>query len=242
MKQHEAVMLALKQNGGYATLGQLYQTAPKIPGSQWGTKTPFASIRRIVQTHKEFFKIRPGLWALTSEKARVLQLFDQEQTISSKQGDYSHYFFQGLLVDVGNMLGHKTHVPAQDKNRLFGEKKLREVATIAKLYEFTYPEILRHAQTIDVIWMNSRRYPDSFFEVEHSTPFTNSLVKFTEFQDFTVKFYIVADDHRRPEFESKISPGQFAPIKARVKFLSYATVSDMHNKISASYLVEQNLL
>ena len=31
MKQHEAVILAMKQNGGYATLGQLYQTAPKIP-------------------------------------------------------------------------------------------------------------------------------------------------------------------------------------------------------------------
>ncbi len=63
MKQHEAVVLAMKQNGGYATLGQLYQLSPKIPGSNWsGTKNPFANIRRIVQTHDEFFKIRPGLW------------------------------------------------------------------------------------------------------------------------------------------------------------------------------------
>src|SRR5258705_10583300 len=60
MKQHEAVILAMKQNGGYATLGQLYQTAPKISGSKWGTKTPFATIRRIVQEHDEFFKIRSG--------------------------------------------------------------------------------------------------------------------------------------------------------------------------------------
>jgi hypothetical protein len=47
MKQHEAVIEAMKQNGGYATLGQLYQTAPKIAGSDWsGTKNPFANIRR----------------------------------------------------------------------------------------------------------------------------------------------------------------------------------------------------
>jgi hypothetical protein len=38
MKQHETVILEMKQNGGYATLGQLYQTAPKLPGSKWGTK------------------------------------------------------------------------------------------------------------------------------------------------------------------------------------------------------------
>jgi hypothetical protein len=73
MNQYEAVLLAMKQNGGYATLGQLYQSAPKIPESKWGTKTPFATIRRIVQEHDEFFKIRPGLWALTSEKEKVLR-------------------------------------------------------------------------------------------------------------------------------------------------------------------------
>ena len=71
MKQYEAVIQAMKQSGGYATLGQLYQAVPKIPDCIWETKTPFASIRRIVQTHDEFFKIRPGLWALTSEKEKV---------------------------------------------------------------------------------------------------------------------------------------------------------------------------
>ena len=38
MNQYEAVLLAMKQNGGYATLGQLYQSAPKIPESKWDAK------------------------------------------------------------------------------------------------------------------------------------------------------------------------------------------------------------
>ena len=66
MKQYEAVIEAMKQHGGYATLGQLYQTAPNIPGSEWKTKTPFASIRRIVQVRDDFFKSRSGFFAFTS--------------------------------------------------------------------------------------------------------------------------------------------------------------------------------
>jgi len=37
MKQYEAVIEALKQNGGYATLGQLYQDALKVPNCDWKT-------------------------------------------------------------------------------------------------------------------------------------------------------------------------------------------------------------
>jgi hypothetical protein len=62
MKQHEAVIQALEQLGGFATLGQLYPAALKIPDAKWTRKTPCASIRRIIQQHNEFFKIRPGLW------------------------------------------------------------------------------------------------------------------------------------------------------------------------------------
>ena len=44
-----------------ATLVDLYH---KTDVSTWGSKTPFASIRRIVQTNKEFYKVRAGLWGL----------------------------------------------------------------------------------------------------------------------------------------------------------------------------------
>jgi len=241
MKQHEAVLLAMKQNGGYATLGQLYQTAPKIPDSEWGTKTPFASIRRIVQTHDEFFKIRPGLWALTAEKEKVMSLF-VDQNVPEKQREYSHYFFQGLVVEIGNFKGFKTFIPTQDKNKPFTQKKLGDISTLPKLYDFTYTDVLRRAQTIDVAWLNLRKYPDSFFEIEHSTDIYNSLLKFVELQDFRVKFYIVADNRRKAEFENKISQNAFSSIKPYVKFLDYDSVSELHTKVSESVLAEQALL
>jgi hypothetical protein len=241
MKQHEAVIQAMKESGGYATFGQLYQAVPKIPDCKWETKTPFASIRRIVQTHDEFFKVRPGLWALTSEKEKVLRLFLDEKA-PAKVREYSHYFFQGLVVEIGNLKGFQTFIPYQDKNRPFAKQKLGEVTTVSKLYEFTYGEVLRKAQTIDVSWFNSRKYPNSFFEIEHSTDIYNSLLKFVEFQDFRISFYIVADNLRRAEFENKITQNAFAPIKPFVKFWDYDAVSELHTKISASVLAERAML
>jgi hypothetical protein len=240
MKQYEAVIEAMKQHGGYATLGQLYQTAPNIPGSEWKTKTPFASIRRIVQVRDDFFKIRPGLWALTSEKEKVMRIFSEEKT-PEKEREYTHSFFQGLVVEIGNLKGFQTYVPAQDKNKPFSQKKLGEVANLAEFHRFTYEEVLRQALTIDVTWFNERHYPASFFEVEHSTDIQRSLLKFMEFQDFRVEFHIVADQRRRREFESKLSLTAFAPIKKLVKFWNYDAVSKLHNRMSETVLAEQAL-
>lgn len=242
MKQHEAVIQAMQQNGGYATLGQLYQSVPKITDCKWKTKTPFASIRRIVQTHDEFFKVRPGLWALTAEKEKVMRLFSGEKAPEENEKEYTHSFFQGLLVEIGNLKGFETFVPPQDKNKPFSHQKLGEVTTAPEFYAFTYKNVLRQALTVDVIWFNQRHYPNSFFEVEHSTDIHRSLLKFVEFQDFRVNCYIVADNQRRAEFDSKIALTAFTPIKSLVKFWNYDAVSELHTKISASVLAEQAFL
>ena len=225
----------------YATLGQLYQSAPRISGSTWGTKTPFASIRRIVQQHDDFFKIRPGLWALTSEKDKVLRLFAGEGT-KPKEREYSHYFYQGLVAEIGNLQGFKTYVPAQDRNKPFAEQKLGNVTTVSEFYEFTYSDVLRRAKTIDVTWFNDRKFPGSVFEIEHSTDIQNSLLKFVELQDFRTKFYIVADSRRKAEFDNKISFYAFSSIKPYVKFWDYDSVLDIHAKVTASNLAVKEVL
>ena len=51
MNQKECVIEALDSLGGMTTLFDLYH---KTDVSTCGSKTPFASIRRIVQTNKEF--------------------------------------------------------------------------------------------------------------------------------------------------------------------------------------------
>ena len=49
MKQKDYVIGAMRKNGGYATFKQLNKI---IDFTTWGTKTPFATIRQIVQTNR----------------------------------------------------------------------------------------------------------------------------------------------------------------------------------------------
>lgn len=61
MKQHEAVIETLERLGGIATLGDLNAEVFKIEDCKWNTKTPFASIRRIVQQTRGIYKNQAGI-------------------------------------------------------------------------------------------------------------------------------------------------------------------------------------
>lgn len=241
MNQREAVIEVMKTNGGYATLGQLYAEVWKIPNVEWKTKTPFASIRRIVQDERFFFKIRPGLWALKDYKHRIP--FDEligKRASQKNQSKFNHSYYQGLLVEIGNLEGFQTTVPNQDKNKKFLETPLSQLVTVKSFYPFTFDHILRRARTVDVVWFNERKMPNNFFEIEHSTDIQNSLLKFLELQDFIASFRIVADIKRKKEYQTKISNPAFKPIIGRLKFIDYETVSKWHsNKIENSLLQQQ---
>jgi len=225
MKQHDAVIEVMRANGGYATLGLLYREALKIAGVEWKTKTPFRSINRIVQDNRFFFRIRPGLWALKECKDTL-----PAQIKEIEKPEFNHTYYQGLLVELGNLKGFETFVPPQDRGKKFMEKPLGEAATVQQLHPFTYPEVVKRAQSVDVIWFNPRRMPNAFFEVEHTTGFDNSLLRFVHFQDFNIDFRIVASKDRLKEFTAKITHPSFAPIAPRIKFTTYELVSDLHSK------------
>jgi hypothetical protein len=231
MKQYEAVIKIMEENGGYATLGYLYQNVLKVPDCEWKTKTPFASMRRIVQDDRFFFKIKPGLWALKSHR-RLLpdeMLATKEKT--PRQIDFTHSYYQGLIVQLGNLQEYETFIPSQDKNKVFlGKERLGSLASRTDIYPFTYDSITNRAQTIDVIWFNSRRMPALVFEVEHSTDMRNSLVKFVELQDFRTGMIIVADESRKKQYEQTIILNAFMPVKNYVSFWSYQQLSKLHSK------------
>jgi hypothetical protein len=232
MKQHEAVIEAMRANGGYATLGHLYREALKVPDVEWRTKTPFASIRRIVQIRPEFFRIKPGLWALEEAKDKLSFSEEAGGVETRAEPAFDHSYYQGLLVEIGNLRGWQTFVPNQDKNRRFLNQPLRELTSVSDVYRFSYDNLVRRAQTIDVIWFNERNMPNSFFEVEHSTDVYNSLLKFVDLQDFAASFFIVAPEERQREFEARLTGTAFAPIKTRVKFEKYEDVSRAHTSLN----------
>lgn len=226
--QEYQVIEALRREGGFATLRRLNEV---MDFSSWKTKTPEATVRRLVQISKDIFRIQPGLWALEEAREQVFHKLDLKTGDRQSEERFSHGYYQGLLVEIGKYKNKTTYIPAQDKNRLFLDKRLGEVTDTIQLPRFTYDNLLRKAKTVDVIWFNEREMPSDFYEVEHTTDIKNSLSKFYELQDFFAGFYIVADVCRKKEFEDKIHVSMFKTIENRVRFLNYEQISTIHTSL-----------
>jgi len=226
MLQHEQVIEAMRQLGGVATFGQLNEI---IDFSSWGTKTPEASVRRIVQRNPAFYKLMPGLWGLVEMKDETTNWLKPEDKIDENIQERNHAYYQGLIVEIGNYRKMDTFVPNQDKNKYFCQKQLNEMTTVPDIYRFTYDRIINRAKTIDVIWFNERKMPYAFFEIEHTTDFLNSLSKFFELQDFYANFYIVANGNREKQYHDVIGRSMFSPIRNRITFKDYDSLSDMYD-------------
>lgn len=235
MTQNEAVIQTIENLGGMATLGLINQHIFEIKDCKWKSKTPFASIRRIVRQTPNIYRIKPGLYALESHRKNLEANGYIEETEENKSSktvqDFSHAYYQGLLVEMGNMRGMGTFVPNQDKRKHYTEKiTLGDMRSMNSVPPYSYPNIVHRSSTIDVMWFNERKMPSSFFEVEHSTDIQNSLLKYVDLQDFNVRMVIVADEKREMEFENKVHETAFRDIVGRVNFLSYNSLVEQYEQ------------
>jgi len=227
--QVDAVVQTMARNGGFATLRYLYTNTPT---SGWRTMTPFASIRRIVQVSAQFFKVKPGLWALEAYRDRlpadIQRLARERDSGGARPSDASHGYYQGLAAELGSLKGFTTYVPAQDGNRLCAGRKLRDIASCTTLPAFTYERVLRSARMIDVIWFNRRGYPASLLEVEHTTDFRGAFEKFAEMVDFRCDMCVIADRVRKRQFRDVAARTAYSTLSGQVRFLDYDNLAELH--------------
>jgi len=108
MTQKQQVIETMKRLGGVATFGKLNS---EIDFSSWKTKTPEASVRGIVQVNSEFFKIKPGLWALEEYRHEVLGRLNinLEENVNENNIEFSHTYYQGLALEIGNLRDMETY-------------------------------------------------------------------------------------------------------------------------------------
>ena len=233
--QWKQVVSALDELGGIATLSQLnrYLLAPGGDATKWATKTPEATIRRIVRNTPDYIHVlKPGLYCLQELAATLEKDYDlpQEGDVPPRVEERNHWYYQGLLLEIGNARNYKTYVPSQDGNRSFGSQKLSDVCAITRLPNFGYSEFMRRARTVDVIWFNRREMPAAMFEVELSTDMLNSLTKFNELRDFYTQLSIVAPAHRKAHFEDRIGMDTLHEIRGRVKFVSIGELEEKYTR------------
>ena len=236
MTQAQAVIETIDKLGGIATLSQINQHVFEVEDCLWKTKTPFASVRRIVQQTKGIYKIKPGLYALETHRKQLEQDGITVQTEKNKNSEevkaFNHSYYQGLLLEIGRMRHLDTFVPNQDKNKMFIKTPLGEIRTLQTIPQYSYTDLVERSSTIDVIWFNDHRMPHSFYEIEHSTDIQNSLLKFNDLKDFSARMVIVADEKRHAEFGSKMNYGAFNVLREnkRVAFLSYESLDKQYEQ------------
>ncbi len=236
MTQAQAVIETIDKLGGIATLSQINQHVFEVEDCLWKTKTPFASVRRIVQQTKGIYKIKPGLYALETHRKQLEQDGITVQTEKNKNSEevkaFNHSYYQGLLLEIGRMRHLDTFVPNQDKNKMFIKTPLGEIRTLQTIPQYSYTDLVERSSTIDVIWFNDHRMPHSFYEIEHSTDIQNSLLKFNDLKDFSARMVIVADEKRHAEFGSKMNYIAFNVLREnkRVAFLSYESLDKQYEQ------------
>lgn len=236
MTQAQAVIETIDKLGGIATLNQINQHVFEVEDCVWKTKTPFASVRRIVQQTKGIYKIKPGLYALETYRKQLEQDGIAVQTEKNKNSEdvkaFNHSYYQGLLLEIGRMRHLDTFVPNQDKNKMFIKTPLGEIRTLQTIPQYSYTDLVERSSTIDVIWFNDHRMPHSFYEIEHSTDIQNSLLKFNDLKDFSARMVIVADEKRHAEFGNKMHYAAFDALREnkRVAFLSYESLDKQYEQ------------
>ena len=153
MTQRDQVINVMQRLDGFATLGTLNR---EVDVSGWATNTPYATIRRIVQDTNYFFRIKVGLWGLNSHREQLADLIGVNQ--SEKQIEkQNHYYYQGLLLEIGNAKNFATYIPNQDKNKKFLSTTLGQVRNLQDMHRFSYSDTLQRAKMVDVLWFNRRR-------------------------------------------------------------------------------------
>jgi hypothetical protein len=181
-----------------------------------------------------FFRIRPGLWGLTAQRDLALDSLQIGEAASEEQQTaFDHTYYQGLALMIGKLRGYEVFAPKPDRSKPFLGKPLGAQVSVQQFPRFTYDSLCQRAQTVDVIWFHRREaglFPNTFFEIEHTTDFNSALIKFAEFQDFRVRFYIVARRERQAEFQKRITASAFDAIRSWVKFVDYETLVRLYER------------
>ena len=146
---------------------------------------------------------------------------------TAKGSEYTHSVVQGMLVELGNLLGYDTY--SANQTPTYRDTTIGELATLEDLPDFTSKRILNTARQIDVIWLEDE-FPICCFEVEHSTDVTKGLLRMHQLSRFQTQFFIVGPDTLKRKFETETSKSPFYQHRDRYFFRSYEEVERLYQQ------------
>jgi len=159
--------------------------------------------------------------------------------LPEKDIEFTHTQVQGMLVELGNLLGYDTY--SADQSPVYRDTNIGELATLDSLPEFTSKRILNTVRQIDVIWLEDE-FPTCCFEVEHSTDVTKGLLRMHQLAKFQTQFFIVGPDALRRKFETETSKSPFYQHRDRYFFRSYEEVERLYQQTKRFVVLRDEFL
>lgn len=222
----EQVMLA---NGGSASLSQIYDQIEKFYPTAKQSATWDAGIRgvlyRELRQGSRFKKIGLSIYAVNGyQEEKVPKMTDKVR---------AHSFMEGICLELGNVQKFKTYTA--DPSMLYRDNThLCDIATLRQLPEFSYPEIVKEAKLVDVLWMSDRKlsFPQYAFEVVDSIgTLEGAFKRCMQMHNFRTRFFIVAPEKHRKKFEQTIDLEIYYKAKELFSFISYDMMLETYGHV-----------
>lgn len=167
---------------------------------------------------------------VTLETTRAITGVDIEQ-------ERRHAQIQIALVLIGQQLGFRTWVAANDRSIEYAGRRIAEMESVidqldAEQVLSAYPEASNAARLIDCIWFRNGRLMPAVMEVEHSTGVTSGLTRMKGFYDLgpalrDIRWTIVAPDELRKKVFDQANLEQFKPMD--IRFFPYSAVDELYS-------------
>lgn len=239
MTKVQAIAKVMEDNNGVANLEMIYSDIDRYYPTIKKSNDWQAGIRgvlyREIRNHRMFKKIGLSIYALSDYK--------EEAKPDKKDAVKMHSYIEGICVELGNYKGYDTY--SADPSAWYRDRmQIRNFVTFLDIPQFSYKEILREAQRIDVVWFNRKglAFPQMVFEVVDSVGTLNGAFnRSLQLRNFRTQFFIVAPEKHREKYNQTIELETYQENKERFTFITYDEIVELYENTARTKKLEAHI-
>lgn len=239
MTKVEAIAKVMAENGGAANLETIYNNIVKYYPTARDSAKWQEGIRgvlyREIRNGRSFKKIGLSIYALFD--------YVEETKPDKRDAVKMHSYIEGICVELGNYKGFDTF--SADPSALYRDKlQIRNFTTLPTIPQFSYPDIVREVQRIDVVWFNKTglAFPQNVFEVVDSVgTLTGAFNRSLQLRNYRTHFCIVAPEKHREKYCQTIELETYKADSSRFSFVNYDEIIEYYESTVRSKKVEDRI-
>ena len=239
MTKVQAIAEVMKENGGTASLEMIYDRIVKYYPTARDSRKWQEGVRgvlyREIRNGRSFKKIGLSIYALTD--------YNEEKRPGVKDTVKMHSYIEGICVELGNFKGYKTF--SADPSAVYRDRlQIKNFTTLSDIPQFSYPDIVREVQRIDVIWFNKTglAFPQKVFEVVDSVgTLTGAFNRSLQLRNYRTNFCIVAPEKHREKYNQTIVLETYKADEERFSFVNYEEIVEYYESMVRNKKLEDRI-